>query len=210
MNPMDLQIDPQEYAAHIMKHGAQGAIVKWRSTITIPKIELDYFLKHARLEDIIQGWNAVLNPLTGAIELGMKPNLVVNTGINMGLDRLFAINGPPVAVTKLGVDAADSTAVDPTATTSSSGANKKTIILFDATPTRTNQIASATGTFSQATVNFIMKRLFLSATAATLTNSATADDANSLYAMTNRFTIDLTPFTTWQQTFTGTVTGTGS
>ncbi len=190
--------------------GGEHGTVQWSGRLAVPDLhEWERALKDGFLQDGIDGWDAqVVAP--GELLLLPKPNLVVNTGINMRLDRLFAINGPPAAVAKMGIDAADVTNVDPTSTTSSSGTNKKTIIAFDATATRTAQVLTAVGTYTQANVNFIMKRLFLSNTAATLTNSATADDANSLHSMTNRFTIDLTSFATWSQTFSGAVTGTGS
>lgn len=190
--------------------GGEHGTVQWSSRLVIPDIhEYERAKRGGFLRDGIEGWRArELAP--GVLELAPLPNLVVNSGINMRLDRLFNIGGPPAAVSKMGVDAADVTNVDPSASTSSSGTNKKTIITFDSAATRLNQVVTCIGTFTQANVNFIMKRLFLSNTAATLTNSATADDANSLHSMTNRFTIDLTSFATWSQTFTATVTGTGS
>ncbi len=210
--------------------GGEHGTVQWSGRLVVPDLtEWERALKAGFLQDGIDGWDVVVgetdkylgmrdrNGFQRTVKLGPgellllpKPNLVVNTGINMRLDRLFAISGPPAAVAKMGVDAADVTNADPTATTSSSGTNKKTIIAFDSTATRASQVVTTVGTYTQANVNFIMKRLFLSNTSATLTNSATADDANSLHSMTNRFTIDLTSFATWSQTFSATVTGTGS
>lgn len=154
----------------------------------------------------IDGWT-VKRRRPGEYIFMPKPNLVVNTGINMRLDRLFAISGPPAAVGRMGVD---NGASNPVAGTTSSGANTKTLRTFDSTPTRSSQVLSAIRTFDQSTVNFAMKRFFLSNTSADLTNATTADDANSLHSMTNSATIDLTAFTTWSLVVTAQVTGTGS
>jgi hypothetical protein len=186
--------------------GEHGA-VKWSGMLVVPEIgEFHRAVRDGWLEDGLDGWEArVVAP--GRVVLAPLPNLVTNSGINIRLDRLFAINGPPAAVSKMGVD---NGSTNPTASTDSSGSNTKTIIAFDSTATRSGQVVSAVGTFNQANVNFSMRRLFLSNTGTTLTNSTTADPAGSLHSMTNVFTIDLTAFSTWSQTFTAQVTGTGS
>lgn len=188
----------------------EHSTVRWASELVVPDLgEFARAIKDGWLHDGIEGWDArIVGP--GRVRFDPIPNLVTTSGIDIRSRRLAAVGGPPAALTKMGVDAADITNVDPTAGTSSSGTNKKTIIAFDSTPTYASPVMTYLGTYTQANVNFIMKRLFLTNTAATLTNSATADDALSLHSMTNRFTIDLTTFATWSQTFSATVTGTGS
>lgn len=182
--------------------------VQWSGSLVVPDLtEWERALRDGFIQDGIEGWDARITG-EGRLALAPIPNLVTNSGINMRLDRLFAIGGPPAAVTKMGVD---NGASNPVAGTDASGAsNTKTIIGFDATATRSAQVVSAVGTFTNSTVNFTMKRLFLSNNASTLTNSTTADTAGSLHSMTNVFTLDLSAFSTWSQTFTAQVTGTGS
>jgi len=187
--------------------GGEHGTVLWTGELLVPdQREFLAAVRDGFLVDGIVGWTPTVVG-EGRVHLAPKPNLVTNSGINMRLDRLFAIGGPPAAVGKMGVDTGAS---NPTAATDSSGANTKTIIAFDSTPTRASQVVSCVGTFDQTEVNFTMKRLFLSNTASVLTNTTTADTAGSLHSMTNVFTLDLSAFTTWAQTFTATVTGTGS
>lgn len=193
-----------EMARHVMKHGAQGAIVKWRGSLSVDPGELQKALKEGWAVDGIEGWETEVDIESGKVLLLPKPNLVVNSGIHISLDRLFSISGPPTQVRSMGVDDGASNPVAGT-TSSSAGSTNRRIILFDSTPTRASQVVSALGTYTQANVSFIMKRLFLSKAAA-----GTTDAAGDLYAMTNVFTMDLSPFTTWSQTFTAEVTGTGS
>lgn len=191
----------------LMATGGEHGTVQWTGRLVVPDLtEFERALRDGFLQDGIDGWTpSVLAP--GEVLLAPKPNLVTNSGINMRLDRLFAIGGPPAAVTKMGVD---NGSTNPTATTDQSGANTKTIVNFDSAATRANQVVSANGTFTQANVSFTMRRLFMSNTATTLTNSTTADPAGSLHSMTNVFTLDLSAFSTWSQTFTAQVTGSGS
>lgn len=202
------RVDPKEYAQHIMKHGSAGAMVKWSGVLNVPADELQEFLKTHKLSDIISGWRTKVDYATGEIALLPKPNLVVNAGINVALDRLFGITAS--AALTIGVDNGTTA---PTATSVSStagggtdtGSTSRRIIALDSVASRTNQVVSAIGTYTQANVAFIMKRLFLSKAAA-----GTADASGDLIAMTAVFTIDLTAFSTWSQTFTAQLTGTGS
>lgn len=200
-------LNEQEYADHIRRIGFNGTLVKWCGAIQLDPMELARAIKNGFLETI-QGWNYEVDGNTGSILLGVKPNLVVNAGVNMGLDRTFNITA--TAALTMGVDNGTTA---PTATSVSStagggtdtGSSSRRIVAFDSVATRTNQVVSASGTFTQATVAFAMKRLFLGKAAA-----GTTDASGDLYAMTSVFTIDLTSFSTWSQTFTAQVTGTGS
>lgn len=207
----------------ILKHlGREDTKVKWTSTITVPPDELQrevaalgnqwrFILKRKLAERLkIIGWNIRDFDLhTGIIRLKAKPNLVVNIGFQYAMDRNFDIS----ARTKVQTMGVDNGTTNPTATSLSStngggsdtGSTSRRLIAFDSTPTRAASVVTCIGTFTQANVSFTMKRLFLSRAAA-----GTTDADNDLYSMTNVFTMDLSVFSTWSQTFTATVTGSGS
>lgn len=187
-----------------VNHGKLDSNVRWTARLEVPPEELRASYRSGALHDAIKGWNAQVDLARGLARLMPEPNLVVNSGIQRSLDRLFSINGPPAALQTIGVDDGAANPVAGT-TSSSAGSAARRLVAFSPTPTRAGQVVTATGTFTQANVAFIMKRLFLSAAAA-----GTADAAGDLYAMTNVFTMDLTAFTTWSQTFEAEVTGTGS
>ena len=190
-------------AEHIMKVGQQGAVVTWRGELNVEPAELERALADGWDRDGVDGWE-VSQVGPGKLLLLPNPNLVVSSGVHISLDRLFAISGPPTQVRSMGVDDGAANPVAGT-TDSTAGSTNRRIVLFDATPTRTALVVSALGTFTQATVAFTIKRLFLSKAAA-----GTTDSAGDLYAMTDVFTLDLSAFTTWSQTFEADVTGAGS
>lgn len=186
-----------------MDVGKDDASVHWTGRLSVPPEELRDVLNRGWLMDGLSGWAIdALDAARGKLVLAPKPNLVVNSGINRRLDRLFGIGGPPAVVDSMGVD---NGTVNPSATTDRSAdgnSTSRTILAFDSTATRSSQVVSCVRTFTNATVAFTMKRLFLSA--------GTGDAAGTLHSMTNVFTMDLSAFSTWSQTFTAQVTGTGS
>lgn len=195
-----MKLEPEPFR---MKTGKNNISVKWNAKLKVDPGELEQAIKNGWIQDGIDGW-AVDPRSDGEVIFKPKPNLVVNSGVNISLDRLFNINGPPTEVQTMGVD--DGTS-NPTASTSSSstGSTNRRIIAFDSTPIRTDQTVSASGTFTDANVSFVMKRLFLSKASA-----GTSDSAGDLYSMTVVFTIDLTSFSSFSQTFEAQVTGAGS
>lgn len=178
--------------------GEHKSNVNWTVHATIPENE-----KH---KVIIEGWD--VTEVEGGLMLLPKPNLVVDSGVQRALDRLFAINSTPGALLRLGVDNGASAPV--AGTTQSGAANTKTLLTFDSTPTRTANVVTAVRTFTNSNVNFAMKRLFLSAHTADITNATTADTAGTLYSMTAVFTIDFTGLTSWSAVLAATVTGVGA
>lgn len=196
-----------ETEAHILNNGLLGSYIKWDGVAYLPIDELKAKIKEGWL-DTIEGWSVKADTKTGILTFAEKPNLVVNAGVNVTLDRLFGITAS--AALTMGVDNGTTA---PTATSVSStagggtdtGSTSRRIIALDSAATRTNQVVSAVGTFTNANVAFAMKRLFLSKAAA-----GTTDASGDLIAMTAVFTIDLTAFSTWSQTFTATLTGAGS
>lgn len=196
-----------EAQAHILKHGVLGTFLKWRGVAYVPADELAQRVKEGWL-DSIKGWKVTADLNTGRLDFEFKRNLVVNAGVNVALDRLFGITAS--AALTMGVD---NGTTNPTATSVSStagggtdtGSSSRRIINLDSGASRASQVVSAIGTFTQANVAFAMKRLFLSKAAA-----GTTDASGDLIAMTNVFTIDLTAFSTWSQTFTAQLTGAGS
>lgn len=178
--------------------GNAGTAVVWEATLQVDPTEL----REKTLS--LEGWDHTVNYETGMIHLLPKKNLVVDSGIQRSLDKLVGRNGPPTNVITMGVDDGASNPVAGT-TNSTAGSTNRRLVSFDATPGRTGQVLSILGTFTQANVSFVMKRLFLSAAAA-----GTTDGAGDLYSMTNVFTIDFTAFATWSLTFTATVSGVGS
>lgn len=197
--------------------GHHNSAVKWRGVITLSERDLNKII--ARPGMFIDGWD--VGEQAGKLILLPKPNLVVVVGAQRSADRLFAINGTPVALTRLGVD---NGTTNPTATSVSSdagggtdtGSSAQTLRTFDSIATRVASVVTAAGTFNDTTtggigaVGFAMKRLFLSAHTANITNAASADAAGSLYSMTNVFTVDFTSIATWAAVFAATVTFTGT
>lgn len=169
----------------------------------------------------LEGW--VATPALGGIILSPKLNLVIDDGVKTSLSRLFAINGTPAAITRIGVD---NGTTNPTATSTSSdlgggsdtGSSTQTLRTFNSTPTgaTSTKVVTSLGTFNDPTtggigsVGFVMKRLFLSRHLSNVTNTTSADAATTLYSMTNVFTIDFTSISTWNIVFSATVTGAGT
>lgn len=181
-----------------MNTGSTGTAVVWEGTIKVDPNQL------REMSPTIEGWDHTINYETGEIHFQPLKNLVVDSGIQRSLDKLVGRNGPPGNVITMGVDDGVSNPVAGT-TSSTAGSTNRRLVNFDATPGRTANVLTMDGTFTQASVSFIMKRLFLSAAAA-----GTSDSAGDLYSMTNVFTIDFTSFSVWSLTFTATVTGIGA
>lgn len=162
----------------------------------------------------------------GELFLLPKPNLVVNTGVQRSLDKMFGISGTPSIpagnVVRMGVDngttapASGSRSSDQGNGTTDTGSSSQTLAAFDATPTRSNNIVTSVRTFNDVTtggigaVGFAMKRLFLSAHTANITNTTSADAQDTLVSMTGVFTIDFTGISTWTIVFSATYTGAGT
>lgn len=186
--------------------GKENSTVRWTGTTLIDPYELQRAMKDGWHIDGLQGWDIDMSQAAkGRVLLLPKPNLVVNSGVKRRQHRTFGIttvDAQTVFVDSIGVD---NGTVNPSATTSQSAdgnSTARTIIAMNPAATESNLIVSCGGTFTNANVSFVMKRLFL--------NRSTADAAGNLHSMTNVFTIDLTAFSSWQQAFTATVTGTGS
>lgn len=191
-------------ALHPTDVGKDNSRVWWRGQLDVDAHELDRAIRQGWHVDGVDGWY-LRRTARGTVLFLPKPNLVTNSGVNRSLDRTFGIttvDAQTVVFDSIGVD--NGTA-NPSATTSQSAdgnSTSRTIIAMSPSASRTNQVVSSGGTFTQATVAFVMKRLFL--------NKTTTDAAGNLHSMTNVFTIDLTAFSSWSQAFTPTVTGTGS
>lgn len=177
-------------------------------------------------------WDIRTDPGKGEIHFFAKPNLVVPAGVQRSLDKLFGITGTPTIpagnVVRMGVDNGTTNPVatgggSPAGSRSSdqgggadTGSSSQTLRTFDATPTRSANVVTSLGTFNDTTtagigaVGFIMKRLFLSAHTANITNTTSADAQDTLYSATNVFTIDFTSIATWSIVFSATVTGAGT
>lgn len=183
--------------------GKENASVFWTGALRVDPDELRDAIRHDWHRDGLVGWHLRhVDEATGLVLLAPKPNLVVNSGINRRLDRLFGIGGPPAAVDSMGVDNGTANPGASTDRSADGNSTSRTILAFDSTATRSNQVVSCVRTFTNSNVAFTMKRLFLSA--------GTGDAAGTLHSMTNVFTMDLSAFSTWSQTFTAQVTGTGS
>lgn len=175
---------------------------RWSAKLVVDPDELREALRQGWDRDCIEGWYIKADVLAGQVFFAAKPNLVVNSGIFRSLDREYAIGGPPAAVDSMGVDNGTSNPSAATDRSADGSSSSRRIQAFDSTATRASAVVSAVSTYTQATVAFVMKRLFLS--------SGTGDAAGTLSAMTNVFTMDLSGFSTWSQTFTAQKTGTGS
>lgn len=185
--------------------GATGMLMnQWTGELTVPPGELKAALDAGWT---IDGWD-IERAADGKLVLLEKPNLVVNAGVNVALDRLFGITAS--AALTIGVDNGTTNPVAASVSSTAgggadSGSSSRRIVALDSTASRAAQVVTAIGTFSNSTVAFAMKRLFLSKAAA-----GTTDASGDLIAMTNVFVIDLTAFSSWSQTFTATLTGAGS
>lgn len=133
-----------------------------------------------------------------------RKNTFVNTGLNMALDRLFNIGGPPAAPTGIAVSADDqsisgsTTLLDP-----ASGDTGFTRAAFDSTPVRSSQTVTCVATFTQATVTFAMNKVGILNT--------TTDAGTGLLDViggtgNSPFTIDLTGVSSWTLTMSILVT----
>lgn len=187
-----------------MKAGQLTNANRWRSTLLVNTEEWNDLESKFRSE-CLDGWD--IESVTDMGEKSKvlfkaKKNLVVDAGVQNALDRLYGIGGGPLIT--MGVDDGASNPIAGTAS-SSAGSTNRRLVAFDAAPVRTGLTVSSEGTFTDSNVSFVMKRLFLSRAAA-----GTTDTTGDLYAMTNVFTIDLTSFATWSQTFEATTTGSGS
>lgn len=93
--------------------------------------------------------------LVEPIEVLEGDNLVVNTGKNLYLDRLFAIGGTPAALAAIGVGAsATAAAVGDTQLNTT-----PTLLAFTSTPTRTAQVVTCTRTFATTEANINWQEL---------------------------------------------------
>ena len=175
----------------------------WAGEVSVDPAELDRAIKNGWLREGIGGWKAkVTGP--GRVLLMPEPNLVTNSGIDRSMDQTF-ISGTASATNIIDSIGVDNGTANPSATTSQSAdgnSTSRTIIAMSPAAARTGQQVSCGGTFTNSNVAFVMKRLFL--------NRSTTDAAGNLYAMTNVFTIDMTSFSSWAQSFSPTVSGTGS
>ncbi len=195
-----------ENGLHELKIGNAGIKNKWTGLFKADQYEIEKAIKGGWHKDAIKGWN-VKWIRNGELILLPKPNLTVNSGIQNILDRAFSIGGPPTAIQTIGVDNGTSNPVAGD-TNSTAGSSSRRLVAFDSTATRSSQTVSASGTFTNSNVTFIMKRLFLSKAAA-----GTTDSAGDLIAMTNVFTLDFitgSPFSSFSQTFTSQLVGVGS
>jgi len=185
-----------------MKAGGETHANVWSHTLKVDpgewqKLRKDYLATC--------GWDEANEELQGdqMIVTMRKKNLVVDSGVTNSLDFQFGIGTPSAALT-VGVDDGVSNPVAGT-TNSTAGSTNRRLVAFDSTPTRASLVVSASGTFTQANVSFVIKRLFLSRATA-----GTTDSAGDLIAMTDVFTHDNTPFTAWDATYTLEYTGAGS
>ena len=206
--------------------GHDNAVVHWSGLVVAHPKTVDRILR----EGMIEGWDLARVDLNKGrrgsyLYLLPKPNLVVNPGVQRSLDKLFGITGTPSIpagnVVRMGVD---NGTTNPVAASRSSdqgsgadtGSSSQTLAAFDSTPTRSSNVVTSVRTFNDTTtggigaVGFIMKRLFLSAHTANITNTTSADTQDTLYSMTNVFTIDFTSIATWSLVISATVTGAGT
>lgn len=120
------------------------------------------------------------------------------TGTDVPSGTTVTAVDPSAGTLTLSANASASTVTTLTFATSTS----RTILTMSPAASRTGEQVTAGVTFTNSNVNFVMKRLFL--------NTSTTDAAGNLYACTNVFTIDLTSFSSWSQSFTPTITASGS
>ena len=132
-----------------------------------------------------------------------RDNGFVNIGLNIVLDRLFGLSGPPAAVSHIGVSndtatvLAAATLLDPTA----GGGSPASPVIKAISPaaTRTAQDVTGGATFTQADVGFAMTKVgFLN----TSTDAGTGlidiiGGTGGAAPYAQPFTIDLTGATSW-------------
>lgn len=89
-----------------------------------------------------------------------RRNAFVNTGLNITLDRLFGLNGPPAAIDHIGASS-DATAVTAATTTLGGTVSIKAL----SSPSRSSQTVTAGATFTQADITFAVHKVGLLNTA---------------------------------------------
>lgn len=134
-------------------------------------------------------------------------NAFVNTGLNMTLDRLFSLSGPPSAIDHIGLSS-DNTAVVAGTTTLGGTVSIKT---FTPAASRTGQVVTAGATWTQADVAFAIKKVGLLNTATDAGTGLLDVVGGTGAAPYNQpFTIDLTGATTWTMTLSLQITAASS
>lgn len=96
------------------------------------------------------------NAVSGALEFDTGPlhNLTVNTGKNLLLDRLFGFNGPPAAISSVGIGT-DSTAVSVGQTQLNPSVSGSVFLqAADAGASRSGQVISIQSTIGTSNANF--------------------------------------------------------
>lgn len=206
--------------------GRAAVGVFWSGEVFMPKKFRDAVLDNP--SKFIRGWD--LDFHGDGLILLPKKNLVEEVGVARSLDRLFQesggtgvlpFNSLTQQVVRIGVD---NGTTNPTPDTISSnngggadtGSSTQTLRTYNAAATRADLTYSATGTFNDPTtggigaVSYAMRRLFLSAHTANVTDTTSADTDGTIYSMTNVFTIDFTSIADWLANITATVTGVGT
>lgn len=125
-----------------------------------------------------------------------RHNAFVNQGLEVMLDRAYGISGPPSAISHIGVTS-DSTAVTAASTSLDAGATGDLDIKpFSPAASRTNQTVDAGATFTEADVNYVMRKIGL-LNGATDGNLIDAIGGGGAAPYDDSFTLDLTSTSTF-------------
>lgn len=126
-------------------------------------------------------------------------NAFVNTGLDHALDRQMGTNGPPAAISHMGVTS-DATAV--TASTTTLGGTP-TIVAVSNKVEASSQTASADGTFTEANADFAHKKVgFLNTATDAGTGLINVIGGAGTSPYDEPFTVDLSSADTFSVTYT--------
>ncbi len=92
---------------------------------------------------------------------GERPNAFVNSGLQIALDRLAGINGPPAAISHMAVSADDQAVTASTTKLDPAGGDTGFTSVAVSNVSRTNQTVSFDGAFNNGTVAFEMNKVGL-------------------------------------------------
>ncbi len=121
---------------------------------TIPKLKGEWVLEVYEGDIEKDPSGNILNP---KLETFSGTNLVVTTGKNLLLDRLFALGTPPTQINSMGVGASATAA----AVTDTQLTTTPTILAFDALPTRSGLVVTCIRTFATTEANINWQELGL-------------------------------------------------
>lgn len=129
---------------------------------------------------------------------GHRHNAFVDTGLQLALDRLFGLSGPPAAISHMAVSADDAAVVAGTTLIDPAGGDAGSTFVAVSSVSRTGQTVEAHGLYDEGTVAFAINKVGLLNTATDAgTGLVNVIGGAGVSPFNEPFTIDLTGAATW-------------